>query len=52
MLKEFDRIFMKVVEMANDCGTTIQIRRCQQPTEEIMMVSLKISTVILFLYHI
>ena len=31
--KEFDSIFIKVVEMANDCGTTIQIkRRCQQQT--------------------
>ena len=31
--KEFDSIFIKVVEMANDCGTSIQIkRRCQQQT--------------------
>ena len=31
--KEFDSIFIKVVEMANDCRTTIQIkRRCQQQT--------------------
>ena len=29
--KKFDSIFIKVVEMANNCGTTIQIkRRCQQ----------------------
>ena len=48
--KEFDSIFIKVVEMANDCGTTIQIKsRCQQQT---LKKSLKISTVILFLYHI
>ena len=31
--KEFDSIFIKVVEMANDCGTTIQIKvRCKQQT--------------------
>ena len=31
--KDFDSIFIKVVEMANNCGTTIQIkRRCQQQT--------------------
>ena len=31
--KEFDSIFIKVVEMANDCRTTIQIkRRCKQQT--------------------
>ena len=28
--KEFDSIFIKVVEMANDCGTTIQIKRRRQ----------------------
>ena len=31
--KEFESIFIKVVEMANGCGTTIQIkRRCKQQT--------------------
>ena len=31
--KEFGSIFIKVVEMANDCGTTIQIkRRCKEQT--------------------
>ena len=33
--KEFDSIFIKVVEMANDCGTTIQIKmRCKQQTNK------------------
>ena len=31
--KDFDSIFIKVVEMVNNCGTTIQIKRkCQQQT--------------------
>ena len=33
--KEFDSIFIKVVEMANDCGATIQIKvRCKQQTNK------------------
>ena len=34
--KEFDSIFSKVVEMANDCGTNIQIkRRCKQTNRKL-----------------
>ena len=40
--KDFDSILNKLVEMANDCGTTIQIKRmCQnKPTEKTMQRSL------------
>ena len=46
--KDFDSTFIKVVEMVNNCGTTIQIkRRCQQQTNrETVMESRKISPVI------
>ena len=34
--KEFGSIFSKVVEMANDCSTTIQIkRRCKQTNRKL-----------------